>query len=90
MVLLNPVQAELRLWRWLRWFIAGGGSVAVGLGLLVLYLLGAGDIWVLVGSISSLVFGSMNLASGVGEYRHQQAQAVSQVPGPPDLSPSSR
>ena len=78
------------MWRRLRWFIAGGGSVSVGLGLLVLYLLGAGDVWVLAGSISSLVFGSMNLASGLRENRREQARAVSQAPSPPDRPPSSR
>ena len=77
------------MWRWLRWFIAGGGSVSIGLGLLVLYLVGAGDAWVLAGSIGGLVFGSMNLASGVTEYRREQARAVSQAAGPPGLPPSS-
>jgi hypothetical protein len=77
------------VWRWLRWFIAGGGTVSIGLALLVSYLLGVGHVWGLAGSISSLMFGSMHLASGVAEYRRQHAHAVSHTPGPPGLPPFS-
>jgi hypothetical protein len=78
------------VWRWLRWFIAGGGTVSLGLTLLVLYLLGDGHgFWSLAGSINSLLFGSMNLASGVAEYRRQHAHIVSHTLGLPGLPPSS-